>query len=196
MVSVGCGLRPSTGAAAVRAMGAASRRYATGTTGFCLTLTLTLTLALTLTQALCNGHDALPSRTRDISSTIDTLTQEPKRLSAVVGTPNYWAPELVLLAQGHFAAHTYDAAVDNWAVGCIMYELLVGRPPFEANSEDVLFYKITDAAVDYPTHLSGEAQDLISGLLRPVDDGRITCEQAMRHPWLSSTGDAPPVAEQ
>ena len=110
----------------------------------------------------------------------------PKRLSAIVGTPNYWAPELVLLAQGDFAASKYDAGVDNWAVGCIVYELLVGQPPFLADAEEVLFYKITDATVDYPSYLSAHAKDLIAQLLRPADGDRLTCQEALRHPWLIS----------
>ena len=54
-------------------------------------------------------------------------SSRPAHLTSIVGTPAYFAPELVRLAQHDFSATHYDAAVDNWAIGCIAYELLVGR---------------------------------------------------------------------
>ena len=48
-----------------------------------------------------------------------------KRMS-LCGTPNYIAPE-VLETDGH----SYE--VDVWSLGCIIYTLLAGKPPFEAN---------------------------------------------------------------
>ena len=45
---------------------------------------------------------------------------------------------------------SYDAAVDCWALGCIIFEMLTGEPPFTAADESVLFYKITDNHIDFP----------------------------------------------
>ena len=38
----------------------------------------------------------------------------------------------------HFKSHAYDGTVDNWTVGVLAYELLVGSPPFEALEEEDL----------------------------------------------------------
>ena len=50
-----------------------------------------------------------------------------ERKRTLCGTPNYIAPE-VICKKGH----SYE--VDVWSMGCILYTLLVGRPPFETSS--------------------------------------------------------------
>ena len=52
---------------------------------------------------------------------------EGERKRTLCGTPNYIAPE-VICKKGH----SYE--VDVWSMGCILYTLLVGRPPFETSS--------------------------------------------------------------
>lgn len=51
---------------------------------------------------------------------------EGERKKTLCGTPNYIAPE-VLSKKGH------SFEVDVWSIGCIMYTLLVGKPPFETS---------------------------------------------------------------
>lgn len=50
-----------------------------------------------------------------------------ERRMTVCGTPNYIAPEVLR----HEMGHSFE--VDVWALGIIMYALLVGKPPFETN---------------------------------------------------------------
>jgi polo-like kinase 1 len=52
---------------------------------------------------------------------------EGERKKTLCGTPNYIAPEIL-----HKKGHSFE--VDIWSIGCIMYTLLIGRPPFETNS--------------------------------------------------------------
>lgn len=54
-----------------------------------------------------------------------------------VGTPDYLAPEL-LLGTGH------GLEVDWWSLGVVLYELVVGRPPFSADSPEAIFQNILD----------------------------------------------------
>jgi serine/threonine protein kinase len=45
----------------------------------------------------------------------------------LIGTPNYMAPEIINIKE----FNGYSIEVDIWAVGVIMYFLLIGKPPFE-----------------------------------------------------------------
>lgn len=59
---------------------------------------------------------------------------------------------------------TYDFTVDMWCLGILCYEFLVGRPPFESNNQPATYEKITALSVDYPSHVTIGAKDLISGV--------------------------------
>ena len=52
---------------------------------------------------------------------------DPGRAESLVGTREYVSPEVVL-------RKSYGLAVDWWAVGILLYEMLVGRPPFDARA--------------------------------------------------------------
>ena len=59
------------------------------------------------------------------------------------GTSEYMAPEIIR-GVGH------DKSVDWWALGIIMYELLMGMTPFYSTDRDVVFKKIKHAPVFFP----------------------------------------------
>ena len=58
----------------------------------------------------------------------------------------------------------YGKSVDWWAYGVLLYEMLVGQPPFDGEDEEELFAAITDHTVSYPKALSKEAKDLCKGV--------------------------------
>ena len=80
--------------------------------------------------------------------------------STLCGTPNYIAPE-VLKKQGH----GYEA--DIWALGCMMFAMLVGTPPFETKSLGRTYAKIAANEYEIPDRLSPSAKSFISMLLHP-----------------------------
>ena len=61
------------------------------------------------------------------------------RASAVIGTPNYMSPE-----QAMGLVDEIDHRADQWALACIGWEMLSGRPPFNAEDMNALFYQITN----------------------------------------------------
>ncbi|XP_037070251.1 serine/threonine-protein kinase PLK1-like [Pollicipes pollicipes] len=97
----------------------------------------------------------------------------------ICGTPNYIAPE-VLQKLGH----GYEA--DTWAMGCIMYAMLVGQPPFETETLNETYKRITNNQYTLPPHLSAAASDLIARLLHPSPRMRPTTAQMLQHQFFHS----------
>ncbi|CAD6334420.1 unnamed protein product [Miscanthus lutarioriparius] len=102
---------------------------------------------------------------------------------STVGTPDYIAPE-VLLKKG------YGLECDWWSLGAIMYEMLVGYPPFYSDDPLVTCQKIVHwrTYLNFPDNprLSFEAKDLICRLLCDVDHriGSGGADQIKAHPWF------------
>jgi len=84
------------------------------------------------------------------------------------GTPDYIAPEII-----HY--QPYGPSVDWWAYGVLLYEMMVGQPPFDGEDEEELFSAITDHTVSYPKSISKEAKDICKGLLVKNPGKRLGC---------------------
>ncbi|XP_068792678.1 cGMP-dependent protein kinase 1-like isoform X2 [Struthio camelus] len=75
------------------------------------------------------------------------------------GTPEYLAPE-ILRQEGH------DFAVDFWMLGILIFEMLVGRPPFHSAEPQKIYSRILDGIFSFPAFLSEAACSLIAKLCR------------------------------
>ncbi|XP_023323856.1 serine/threonine-protein kinase PLK1 isoform X2 [Eurytemora carolleeae] len=84
---------------------------------------------------------------------------EGERKKTLCGTPNYIAPE-VLSKKGH----SYE--VDVWSLGCILYTLLVGKPPFETQSLKDTYNRIKRNEYHIPSKIGPLARNLIAKLLQ------------------------------
>ncbi|KAK2086879.1 Inactive serine/threonine-protein kinase plk5 [Saguinus oedipus] len=76
------------------------------------------------------------------------------------GTPNFLAPEVV-------SRNGHSRQSDIWALGCIMYTVLTGAPPFTASPLSELYQNIREGHYPEPVHLSPSARRLIARLLAP-----------------------------
>lgn len=86
---------------------------------------------------------------------------------AAIGTPQYMAPEQVV---GHQA--DIDARTDVYALGVMLYEILCGRLPFDADTPAQLFYRILNAEPDPPSRSRSVARDLELICLKAMDKQR------------------------
>ncbi|XP_054898663.1 protein kinase C epsilon type isoform X2 [Poeciliopsis prolifica] len=84
------------------------------------------------------------------------------------GTPDYIAPEILQELE-------YGASVDWWALGVLMYEMMAGQPPFEADNEDDLFESILHDDVLYPVWLSKEAVSILRSFMTKNPAKRLGC---------------------
>ena len=92
------------------------------------------------------------------------------------GTPDYLAPELLL-----GKSHTFS--VDYWALGVIVYELLCGVPPFNAETVEEIFTNIKTRNFRWPgeEYISQPAHDLIDKLLQVNPKVRYGAKEIMSH---------------
>ena len=114
------------------------------------------------------------------------------------GTVGYTAPEIV-------KDERYSKSVDMWALGCVLYTLLCGFPPFYDESIQTLTEKVARGQYTFLSpwwdDISKSAQDLVSHLLTVDPEKRYDIKQFLNHPWIReadeptySAADAPPLA--
>jgi len=99
------------------------------------------------------------------------------------GTPEYIAPE-VLLNKGH------GKGVDWWTLGILMYEMLVGQPPFVDDDPMGIYQQILAGKVNFPRFIDRNAKSLIKKLLVADLTKRFGCLKAgasdiKNHKWYA-----------
>lgn len=127
---------------------------------------------------------------------IDTNLKTP------CGTAGYTAPEVITcntddLGRKHrkfpnniSKKNYYSKAVDIWSLGCFLYTILCGFPPFYEDDHDNLTKKIVNG--DYVflkpwwDEISSEAKHLITRMLDVNPESRITIDEIWAHPWVKN----------
>ncbi|KAI0369625.1 kinase-like protein [Pilatotrama ljubarskyi] len=106
-------------------------------------------------------------------------------LKTMVGTPAYWAPEVV--ARG---AEGYSLLVDSWSVGVMVFSMLTMKTPFIQHSEDRVETWVANRSVEwsalYERRISQEGEDFIRSLLENDPQQRMSMADACLHPWLTA----------
>eukprot|EP00794_Sanderia_malayensis_P006890 gene6890-7668_t len=95
------------------------------------------------------------------------------------GTPNFISPEIATRSP-----HGLES--DVWSLGCLLYAILVGKPPFDTEAVRSTLSKVVLADYEIPKSLSPEAKDLIRQLLKKNPDERITLAGILDHPFMEA----------
>mmetsp|Transcript_15293 Transcript_15293/g.47743 ORF Transcript_15293/g.47743 Transcript_15293/m.47743 type:complete len:383 (-) Transcript_15293:32-1180(-) len=103
---------------------------------------------------------------------------------SVVGTPYYMAPEM-------FSAGGYTHLADAWSIGCLIYELVCGVPPFTGDTAEEVFSNILDwkSSLHFPgpgddVQMSDECRDLLTKVLCD-EESRLSLLEMQKHPWFA-----------
>ena len=120
----------------------------------------------------------------DVENESPHSSSELCQSNSYVGTPDYIAPE-ILMGKPH------SFAVDLWSLGVMVYEFVIGVPPFHGKNEKDTHERILRGAFEFDPDfdLSPECIDLISKLLKIEPDERIGAKdinELLNHPWLSN----------
>uniref|UniRef100_A0A8C9RMS3 non-specific serine/threonine protein kinase n=1 Tax=Scleropages formosus TaxID=113540 RepID=A0A8C9RMS3_SCLFO len=99
------------------------------------------------------------------------------RRSTLCGTLDYLPPEMI-------EGRTHDEKVDLWSLGVLCYEFLTGKPPFETQSHEETYRKISRVDFRYPDHMSSGSRDLINKLLKHNPLHRLPLHAVLAHPWV------------
>mmetsp|Transcript_9435 Transcript_9435/g.18715 ORF Transcript_9435/g.18715 Transcript_9435/m.18715 type:complete len:591 (+) Transcript_9435:332-2104(+) len=103
--------------------------------------------------------------------------------NTLAGTCEYLAPEIL-------KHHEHGFAVDYWALGMVIYELLTGLPPFYSYDQNEVVHGILNKTLEFPRHVSPEARDLVERLLDRNPQTRLGSQRGFQeieeHPFFQS----------
>ncbi|XP_025417517.1 serine/threonine-protein kinase PLK4 [Sipha flava] len=105
------------------------------------------------------------------------LNSRDEKHMTMCGTPNYISPEVATRS-------SHGLETDLWGLGCLLYTLLVGHPPFDTDAIKSTLTKVVMSDFSLPNYLSNKAKDLINCLLRKNPRDRIDLHSVLNHDFM------------
>ncbi|GCE97267.1 hypothetical protein ZYGM_004754 [Zygosaccharomyces mellis] len=96
------------------------------------------------------------------------------RSKSFVGTAEYVSPELL-------NDNWVDYRCDIWAFGCIVFQMIAGKPPFKATNEYLTFQKVMKVQYAFTAGFPVIVRDLVKRILLRQPDQRLTISQIEKH---------------
>ncbi|KAL4470208.1 hypothetical protein ABPG74_011819 [Tetrahymena malaccensis] len=110
------------------------------------------------------------------------------------GSARYFAPEVL---SSKAPAHP---SIDVWAMGCILFWMIVGKSPFPQNTKEEVFNNILKGNFSIPAEakqkMTKSVQDLIKKMLQVDVNSRITMNEIGQHQWLNNSVEEIKIIEQ
>jgi len=101
-----------------------------------------------------------------------------EKTSAVVGTPNWMAPEIITLSG-------IVPQSDLWSLGCTIIELYTGKPPyFDLLPMAALFHIVEDSCPPLPDGISEELEDFLHICFKKEPEERTSATELLEHKWI------------
>lgn len=101
--------------------------------------------------------------------------------NSMIGTPEYMAPEVL-------KGENYSYEVDWWSLGCVIFDMLSGKPPFTGNNHKTIMNRILKDKVKFPFYFTQQAKDLLNKLLNKNPNKRfqvdMELEKFQKHPFF------------
>ncbi|KND00046.1 AGC/NDR protein kinase [Spizellomyces punctatus DAOM BR117] len=121
-----------------------------------------------------------------------SIRREDMQAYSLVGSPDYMAPEVLMNNKAG-----YGLAVDYWSIGCILFECLVGYPPFTAPTTDDVWVNVYHwekvlerphyTGADEEFNLTDTAWSLVKSLITHTQNRLASLSQVTSHPFFAST---------
>lgn len=140
-------------------------------------------------KLLRNADSTTPTTTPNSAHTRDDDSSSNvtrRRKNSFVGTAQYVSPEIL-------NGQPTSRATDLWALGCIIYQMISGLPPFRGATEYLIFQKVLKVEMTFPEGFDKVAEDLVQKLIRLRPSERIgitdtgsTYDSIRSHPFFES----------
>uniref|UniRef100_A0A158P769 Aurora kinase n=1 Tax=Angiostrongylus cantonensis TaxID=6313 RepID=A0A158P769_ANGCA len=134
-------------------------------------------------------ENILLDRNRNIADFGWAVVSSHSRRETICGTLDYLPPEMI-------NGDTHDHTVDNWAIGILLYEMLVGRPPFEFRDRSETFSAIMTCSFVIPSCVSEGPSELIRCLVVKEPSMRLSLSGVLSHRWVVSMSTAVTLGTQ
>jgi len=107
-------------------------------------------------------------------------TSNAARPRSTVGTPWYCAPEVI-------NGDDYSNSADIWSIGCMTFEMISGKPPFDELNDVACLFKMAEGIPpSFPPGISPECNQFLSRTLLAKWQDRPTCQQLLEFPFITS----------
>ncbi|CAF5185413.1 unnamed protein product, partial [Rotaria magnacalcarata] len=108
--------------------------------------------------------------------------------TTLCGTLDYLPPEML-------NGNGYDEKIDLWCLGVLTYEMIIGKPPFDSQTQHETIRMIRSIELTFPTGTSPDLRDLITKLLRRNPADRLPLKDVAQHAWIVKNADITAIEE-